>query len=126
MRNLGLNPMSLGLDLRGGVYVLLDGRLKVYKVEEDGSESPLAEMAAGATVGEIQVMTGGARSATVRAAADSELAKIPTAVFDELAHAAGLYTVYVSNSFVTDEALWFWPHRHQTDGFFVARLQAER
>ncbi len=71
-------------DAGDAVYVVLAGRLKAYKVEEDGGESPLAEMAAGATVGEIQVLTGGARSATVRAACDSELARIPTEVFDEL------------------------------------------
>ncbi len=43
VRNIGLNPMSLGLDLRGGVYVLLevdmetaiDGRLKGYQQDFD-------------------------------------------------------------------------------------------
>ncbi len=43
VRNLGLNPMSLGLDLRGGVYVLLEvdmetaieGRLKGYQQDFD-------------------------------------------------------------------------------------------
>jgi preprotein translocase subunit SecD len=43
VRNLGLKPMSLGLDLRGGVYVLLevdmdtaiDGRLKGYQQDFD-------------------------------------------------------------------------------------------
>ncbi len=43
IRNLGLKPMSLGLDLRGGVYVLLevdmdtaiDGRLKGYQQDFD-------------------------------------------------------------------------------------------
>ena len=43
VRNLGLNPMSLGLDLRGGVYVLLevdmdtaiDTRMKSYELDFD-------------------------------------------------------------------------------------------
>jgi len=44
VRDLGLNPMSLGLDLRGGVYVLLevdmataiDNRMKGYEQDFDG------------------------------------------------------------------------------------------
>ena len=44
LRNLGLYPMSLGLDLRGGVYVLLevdmetaiDNRLRSYEQDFDG------------------------------------------------------------------------------------------
>jgi len=44
VRQLGLSPMSLGLDLRGGVYVLLevdmdtaiDSRLKLYQQDFDG------------------------------------------------------------------------------------------
>ncbi len=71
-------------DAGDGIYVLLTGRLKAYNVEDDGNEVALAEMTAGTTVGEIQVLTGGTRTATVRAAEASELAKIPTPVFDEL------------------------------------------
>ncbi len=71
-------------DAGDGIYVVLAGRLKAYNVEDDGSEVPLGEMAAGTTVGEIQVLTGGTRTATVRAADASELARIPTSVFDEL------------------------------------------
>ncbi len=71
-------------DAGDGIYVVLAGRLKAYKVEDDGSEVPLGEMAAGSTVGEIQVLTGGTRTATVRAVEPSELARISTAVFDEL------------------------------------------
>ncbi len=67
-----------------GIYVVLAGLLEAYKVKDDGGELPLAKMGAGATVGEIQVLTGGARTATVRAVESSELVKIPTAVFDEL------------------------------------------
>lgn len=71
-------------DAGDGIYVVLAGRLTAYNVEDDGTEVPLGEMAAGTTVGEIQVLTGGTRTATVRAAEASELAKIPTSVFDEL------------------------------------------
>ncbi len=71
-------------DAGGAIYVVLAGRLAAYNVEDDGREVALGEMVAGATVGEIQVLTGATRTATVRAVLPSELARIPTEVFDEL------------------------------------------
>lgn len=70
-------------DRGDAMYVVLAGCLQVSQRKE-GGEVPLAEMRPGAPVGEIQVLTGGRRSATVRAVENSELARIPTEVFDQL------------------------------------------
>ncbi len=65
------------------LYVLLSGRLVAY-LAKDAGEAILAEVSPGETVGEIQVLTGGARTASVRAAEESELVRIPAEVFDEM------------------------------------------
>ena len=71
-------------DPGSAVYVILEGRLGAYLVKGPEREVLLGEMPPGNLVGEIQVLTGGARTATVRAVSDSELLRIPTEVADEL------------------------------------------
>ena len=71
-------------DPGNAVYVVLEGCLGAYLVREEGEEVVLGEMPPGNLAGEIQMMTGGARTATVRAIRDSELLRIPTEVSDEL------------------------------------------
>lgn len=70
------------------LFVVMSGRLRAFIAGADGAEVPLTEIEAGGSVGEIQVLTGGARSATVTAIEDCELVKVPTDVFDELAQAS--------------------------------------
>lgn len=71
-----------------GLYVVTRGRLRAFIAGDDGVEVPLNEIGPGGSVGEIQVLTGGARSADVAALEACELVGVPTEVFDQIAHAS--------------------------------------
>ena len=60
------------------LFIVMTGRLRVVR-ESDGLETVLAELGAGETVGEMGVISGEARSATVYAMRDTQLAKLPKA-----------------------------------------------
>lgn len=69
------------------LYLLARGRLQVWigTPERDGSrESLVAEVGPGETVGEISLLTGGPRSASIRATRDSLLLRMDSAGFDRL------------------------------------------
>ncbi|MDH3402454.1 MAG: cyclic nucleotide-binding domain-containing protein [Acidobacteriota bacterium] len=70
------------------LYLVVAGRLRAFGVRDDGGEIPLAEIGPGGSVGEIQLLTGGERTACVAALEASRLIKVPTEVFDELAAAS--------------------------------------
>lgn len=66
-------------------YVLMSGRLQVLVPEHDDAEAqPVDEIGPGATVGEMEVITGEKRSNTVIASRDSELVRFSREQFDEL------------------------------------------
>ncbi|MBW2389480.1 MAG: cyclic nucleotide-binding domain-containing protein [Deltaproteobacteria bacterium] len=68
------------------VYILLRGRLQVVITDpESGLERILGEIAPGEAVGEIGLLTGEPRTATLWATRDSRLARIGQTAFDELA-----------------------------------------
>jgi NTE family protein len=75
------------------MYLLIAGCLGVYS----GGESPrlLGRITAGETVGEMGLVSGHARSATVRALRDSDLARLPRESFDRviLRHPAAMLRV---------------------------------
>ena len=62
------------------IYVVLSGRLRA----ESGGTT-LGEMGRGETIGEIGILSGEPRSATVRAIRDSELLRLPREAFDAVA-----------------------------------------
>ena len=64
-------------------FVVLSGDLEVV-LTEGGNAQRVATLAAGAVVGEIGVLAGDRRSATVRSITASEVAVIPREVFDQL------------------------------------------
>jgi predicted acylesterase/phospholipase RssA/CRP-like cAMP-binding protein len=66
------------------LYVVINGRLRVVLDQADGRTSTLYELRRGQTVGEIGLLTGGARTATVYAVRDSLLARLSRAGFDRL------------------------------------------
>lgn len=74
-------------DRGDSMYLLLQGRLCVRLRHADGSEMVLAELEAGAIVGEMALLTGQARTATVSALADTELVRCPREGFERLAAA---------------------------------------
>jgi predicted acylesterase/phospholipase RssA/CRP-like cAMP-binding protein len=66
-----------------GAYIVALGRLRVV-VETDGRERGIDEIGPGEWVGEMALLTGKERSATVYALRDSELVWLPQSVFDDL------------------------------------------
>ena len=67
-------------DPSDGLYVLRSGRLQVVQ-----GEVVLTELGRGAVVGELALLTGQARSASVRAVRDSRLVHLPAEHFDQVA-----------------------------------------
>jgi CRP/FNR family cyclic AMP-dependent transcriptional regulator len=69
-----------------GCYRIEEGLLKVSIVSGSGAERIVAILGAGAIVGELAVLDGLPRSATVLALRDSELLFVSKAKFDQYAH----------------------------------------
>ncbi|MGH7289881.1 MAG: cyclic nucleotide-binding domain-containing protein, partial [Myxococcota bacterium] len=65
------------------MYLLLSGRLAVESPDDEGL-APLALLGAGELVGEIAVLAGGTRSATVRALEASQLLRLPRAELERV------------------------------------------
>lgn len=71
-------------DLTDTLFIVVSGRLRVTTTTRDGQEVLLAELGAGETVGEMALLSGDPRSATVCAIRDSQLAKLSKASADRL------------------------------------------
>jgi predicted acylesterase/phospholipase RssA len=66
------------------MYVVVSGRLRAVLLESDGSERILREVGPGESVGEMGLISGACRAATVRAVRDSELIRISAAGFSQV------------------------------------------
>ena len=66
------------------MYIVLSGRLGVYLRDEEGNEVLARQMSGGETVGELGLLSGDPRSATVIALRDSELVRLSKDTFDLL------------------------------------------
>jgi predicted acylesterase/phospholipase RssA/CRP-like cAMP-binding protein len=66
------------------LYIVVHGRLEVVVARESGEHAVVARLGPGSCVGEMALLTGEPRSATVRAIRDSELARISKREFDLL------------------------------------------
>jgi predicted acylesterase/phospholipase RssA/CRP-like cAMP-binding protein len=69
-------------DAADSMYVVLSGRLRVSIDGADGNSEVLRELSRGDSVGELALLTGEARSATIRAIRDSELAMLSSDAFE--------------------------------------------
>jgi NTE family protein len=69
-------------DAGDSMYVVLSGRLRVSVQCADGAEEIIREIARGESVGELALLTGEARSATIRAIRDTTLAMLSRAAFE--------------------------------------------
>jgi NTE family protein len=69
-------------DAGDSMYVVLSGRLRVSVERSNGSEEIIREIGRGESVGELALLTGEARSATIRAIRDSELAMLSRGAFE--------------------------------------------
>jgi lysophospholipid hydrolase len=66
------------------MFIVVSGRLRVATTGPNGAEVMIAELGVGETVGEMAVISGEPRSATVYAIRDSQLARLSTARFEQL------------------------------------------
>ncbi len=64
-------------------YVVVSGRLQIFSISQ-GAPRVVAEIGQGETVGEMAMITGAPRSATVRAVRDSRLIRFSRPAFDRL------------------------------------------
>lgn len=66
------------------LYVVITGRLRVVREGRDGAATTLQELRRGESVGEVGIITGEPRAATVVAVRDSLVARLGRAGFDRL------------------------------------------
>jgi predicted acylesterase/phospholipase RssA/CRP-like cAMP-binding protein len=81
---------SGGVLLRKGekahsLYVVVAGLLRATTMQEDGRELILSEFGPGELAGEMAILAGGNYSATVSAAEDAVLVRVPRAAFERIA-----------------------------------------
>jgi NTE family protein len=67
-----------------GLYVIINGALGVYLPRPGGGSQLVARLSGGQVAGESELVSGGTRAATVVALRDTEVARLPTAVFEQL------------------------------------------
>lgn len=67
------------------LFVIISGCLQVLLQHADGAEQVLAQLAEGDCLGEIALLTGQPRSATIKAVQESELLKLTKEAFDRFA-----------------------------------------
>ncbi|NVK33943.1 MAG: Crp/Fnr family transcriptional regulator [Rhodobacteraceae bacterium] len=72
-------------DPGNGCYFIQEGSMKVFMLSADGDEQLLAVLGAGDVVGELALLDGRSRSATVSALKESKLAFLEKATFDRFA-----------------------------------------
>ncbi|KCV72479.1 hypothetical protein H696_00075 [Fonticula alba] len=81
---------------RGGVYVVLHGRLRSLQRNAMDELIVNAEFGQGDAVGDIELLTASAYTSTVHAVRDSELARVPRKLFDALIRHVPQVTIHIS------------------------------
>ena len=71
-------------DRDDSLYVVLSGRLGAFLPNDEGTEILIRQMGSGETVGEMALLSGERRSATVLALRDTELARLSKSSFEKL------------------------------------------
>ncbi len=71
-------------DLPDKFYVIRQGKVRVFRLSPEGIRTDLTELHAGAYFGELAIVTGQPRTASVEAAEDTVLMEISKAEFDQL------------------------------------------
>jgi CRP-like cAMP-binding protein len=66
-------------------YVIVEGKVRIYKTGDDGKEITLAHLGEGAFFGEMALLSGAPRAANVVAEEDTELLEVTDVVLRELA-----------------------------------------
>ena len=71
-------------DRDDSLYVVLSGQLGAFLPNDEGKEILIRQMGSGETVGEMALLSGEVRSATVLALRDTELARLSKSSFEKL------------------------------------------
>ena len=82
-------------DRPGDAYILHSGALEVLKHTGGGKDAKIAEVAPGSLVGEMALLTGFARTATVKAKAEAEVFVLTPRDFHMLLHASAGFAAKV-------------------------------
>lgn len=82
-------------DMPDALYFVINGSLGAYQTTPDGHRRLVGRAASGETVGEMALISGKPRSATVIALRDTELARLPRSAFEQLmlSHPQGLLRI---------------------------------
>lgn len=82
-------------DLPDALYFVVNGTLGAYQMTPDGHRRLVGRITSGETVGEMALITGNPRSATIIALRDTELGRLPRAAFEQLmlSHPQGLLRI---------------------------------
>jgi NTE family protein len=87
-------------DAPDGLYVVASGKLAVMTQDGTGAEAVLSHILAGETVGEMALLSGAPRSATVLAVRDTELLRISAVDFDNLFARYPTFAYFISKLLV--------------------------
>ena len=68
----------------GSFFIVIKGNLEVLKQKKDGSPTVIGALSAGQFFGELALLTGEPRSATIKAVTDSELLRLEKSDFKEI------------------------------------------
>ncbi|KAJ1656717.1 Nte1p, partial [Coemansia sp. RSA 25] len=85
-------------EMSDAVYVVLTGRLRAFVEKDNGAISILAEFGQGQSVGEPNLLLNDACKFNLHAIRDTELVRIPTALFKALMHTAPRLTFHLSRT----------------------------
>jgi NTE family protein len=82
-------------DLPDALYFVVNGTLGAYQTTPDGHRRLVGRITSGETVGEMALITGNPRSATVIGLRDTELGRLPRSAFEQLmlSHPQGLLRI---------------------------------
>ena len=75
-------------DLADGLYILLEGRVSVFRAGPDGNDVELAIQEAGSLLGEMALLDNQPRSASIRCLDDCRFLHLPKEVFQEVIQTA--------------------------------------
>jgi len=82
-------------DTADAMYVVVSGRLRATR-QDDGHDRTIGDIGRGETVGEMALLTGDVRSATITALRDCVLAGLDRPTFNELARACPQTVIHVA------------------------------
>jgi NTE family protein len=71
-------------DVGDAAFFVLRGRVRVFRIADDGNERAVGERGVGDAIGEVALLTDETRTATVRAVRDTDVAQVSRAVFERL------------------------------------------